>query len=136
MTTFLNKNQKRSAMRLTKRFTEEEDKKLITLIERYGAKKWNNIACLMETRTAKQCRERWDSHLKPGINKANQKPFTLHEEETIWRSYIKGEKWAKIALKLGNGRTSNDIKNAYNQRLRKSKHNQIRMSIYYVLNIK
>ncbi|CAG8777611.1 11205_t:CDS:2, partial [Cetraspora pellucida] len=71
-----------------------EDKKLITLIERYGAKKWNNIAYLMETRTAKQCRERWD------INKANQKPFTLHEEETIWRSYIKGEKWAKIALKL------------------------------------
>ncbi|CAG8787254.1 45611_t:CDS:1, partial [Gigaspora margarita] len=42
-----------------------EDKKLIALVERNGAKKWRNIAYLMGTRSAKQCRERWDSHLKP-----------------------------------------------------------------------
>ncbi|CAG8708710.1 1488_t:CDS:1, partial [Racocetra fulgida] len=50
---------------------------------------------------------------------ANQIPFTSHEEKIIVESHSKGEKWSKIALKLGNGRTSNDIKNAFNQRLSK-----------------
>ncbi|CAG8480096.1 6304_t:CDS:2 [Cetraspora pellucida] len=113
--------------------TKKEDEKLVDLVAKYGPKKWKFIAALMKTRNAKQCRERWDSHLKPGIQKAGKNPFTPDEEEIIMESCDKGEKWAKIALKLGNGRTSNDIKNAYNQRLR-HKHQKSRMSVQYILN--
>ncbi|CAG8798040.1 23317_t:CDS:2 [Gigaspora margarita] len=123
-TTPMKENQKRS---------NEEDKKLRELVGKYGAKKWGNIARLMGTRSAKQCRERWDSHLKPGIQKANSIPFSPREEEIIWRSRAKGVKWSKIAVLLGNGRTANDIKNAYNQRIRKQKHTQIMMSIYRII---
>ncbi|CAG8550899.1 13514_t:CDS:2, partial [Racocetra persica] len=105
--------EKETKERLTKRFSREEDEKLISLVQTYGAKKWNYIANFMGNRNAKQCRERWD------IRKANQIPFTSLEEKIIMESHSKGEKWAKIALKLGNGRTSNDIKNAFNQRLSK-----------------
>ncbi|CAG8763197.1 10856_t:CDS:2 [Dentiscutata erythropus] len=117
-----------------KKRSNEEDNKLRTLVAISGAKKWGNIAELMGTRNAKQCRERWDSHLKPGINKASKKPFTPLEEKTILKWHLRGAKWAKIALKLGNGRTPNDIKNAYNQRIRKKYDIQIMMSIERLLN--
>ncbi|RIB10904.1 Homeodomain-like protein [Gigaspora rosea] len=126
-------NKETTLMKENKKRSNEEDRKLIELVGKYGARKWGNIAKLMGTRSAKQCRERWDSHLKPGIQKANSIPFSSREEETIWRSRAKGVKWSKIALLLGNGRTANDIKNAYNQRICKQKHTQIMMSIYRII---
>ena len=54
------------------------------------------------------------------FNIANKKPLTRDEDELIilYRSYYKYG-WAKIAKEIGNNRTPNQIKNNYNQRLKK-----------------
>jgi len=39
-------------------WTEEEDKKVIELVEKYGAEKWSFIASFLPGRIGKQCRER------------------------------------------------------------------------------
>lgn len=39
-------------------WTEEEDKKVIELVEKYGPEKWSYIASFLPGRIGKQCRER------------------------------------------------------------------------------
>ncbi|KAL0421789.1 UNVERIFIED_CONTAM: Transcription factor [Sesamum latifolium] len=48
-------------------WTAEEDRVLVLLVEKYGERKWSNIAQLMKGRIGKQCRERWHNHLRPNI---------------------------------------------------------------------
>jgi hypothetical protein len=38
---------------------EEEDKKVIELVEKYGPEKWSYIASFLPGRIGKQCRERY-----------------------------------------------------------------------------
>ena len=59
-----------------KQWTEQEDRTLINVIEKYGAKRWAFIAQFIPHRVGKQCRERWHNHLNPDINKAD---WTPHE---------------------------------------------------------
>ena len=47
----------------------QEDKKLVSLVDTLGAKKWSQIANHLPGRIDKQCRERWHNHLNPEINK-------------------------------------------------------------------
>lgn len=44
-------------------WTEEEDRKVVELVKKYGAKKWSLIASNLPGRIGKQCRERWHNHL-------------------------------------------------------------------------
>ncbi|MFS7902735.1 putative transcription factor MYB-HB-like family [Helianthus anomalus] len=48
-------------------WTDEEDDKLIRLVNEYGERKWAIIAEKMTGRAGKQCRERWRNHLRPDI---------------------------------------------------------------------
>ncbi|KAI9295972.1 ternary protein-Dna Complex1, partial [Neoconidiobolus thromboides FSU 785] len=92
-------------------WTAEEDSKLISLVKEMGAEKWVAIANRLETRTGKQCRERWHNHLDPRINKA---PFTAEEEQLIFKLHAKiGSKWAEMSKHLP-GRSDNSIKNFFN----------------------
>ena len=92
-----------------KNFSKKEDEILIELVNKYG-QHWNTIAGLMERRTARQCKERYEMYLDPNINKD---PFTLEEDKLLLTLVQKhGTCWTRI-LKYFDKRTSSQIKNRW-----------------------
>ncbi|CAI2184391.1 19181_t:CDS:2, partial [Funneliformis geosporum] len=63
--------------------------------------KWVRIAKEFKFRSGKQCRERWENHLKRGIKKRKfnheESQFILQEVEKV---YPETPRWANIAKKL------------------------------------
>ncbi|XP_024977911.1 transcription factor MYB98-like [Cynara cardunculus var. scolymus] len=48
-------------------WNSEEDRLLMQLVKQYGDSKWSRIAEKLPGRIAKQCRDRWQNHLRPDI---------------------------------------------------------------------
>jgi hypothetical protein len=98
------------------RFTEDDDKQLIQLINQYGILNWNIIADKMISKNARQCKERWDNYMNPNINNGE---WTFEEDEFLLKKHEEfGSKWVKIA-KHFNNRTDTQCKNRIQKLQRK-----------------
>eukprot|EP00299_Pterocystis_sp_00344_P012542 c6037_g1_i2.p1 GENE.c6037_g1_i2~~c6037_g1_i2.p1 ORF type:complete len:176 (+),score=8.15 c6037_g1_i2:77-604(+) len=105
------------------RWTPEEDRALseAALSTTSAKKDWVKIAERIPNRSAKQCRERWRNHVRPGICKGL---WTQDEDLIILRGVKQyGFKWAVIARQLP-GRTGSLVKNRYHQTLRSTQQSE------------
>lgn len=71
--------------------------------------RWAKIAEVMPGRTAKQCRERYNNHVDPGIKK--DKIWTAEEDALVMKLHAEHHnQFAKIARRIP-GRCYDDVKN-------------------------
>ena len=104
-------------------WSEKEDALLTAAVEVFQGKdiRWEVVAKGVPTRNMKQCRERWEFHLNPGIKKD---PFEQWEDDLIIaQQHALGNRWTVIAEKLP-GRTSSAVKNRWYTVLKKVAHRQ------------
>lgn len=93
------------------KWTSSDDEKLKKAVSQHGERNWCAISRLIPGKNAKQCRERWNSHLNPQLS---TKSWTINEDQTLLQlHYIYGNQWSTIALFLP-GRCGNSVKNRYN----------------------
>ena len=92
-------------------FTPQEDQMILALLKQSEGMSWKEIAQYIPGKTTRQCRERYQTYLAPGIN---QSPWTKEEDEKLVQKYNElGSKWSMIA-KFFDGRSANALKNRFN----------------------
>jgi hypothetical protein len=102
----------RSKSKSRKRFTKEDDEKLMKIIHEKGSINWIVISNLMKNKTPRQCKERYEYYLCPNIN---QRPFTQEEDLLLIQQYqLHGSKWVSIGFHFP-GRTDSQIKNRFHK---------------------
>ena len=92
-------------------FTAYEDAMIKLLASKSKTINWKSIAKYIPGKTTRQCRERYQTYLAPGINVS---PWTREEDELLAQKYKElGSKWSEIST-FFNGRSANALKNRFN----------------------
>ncbi|KAF2817408.1 uncharacterized protein BDZ99DRAFT_431501, partial [Mytilinidion resinicola] len=105
-------------------WSQHEDAWLVSLVHRNGPHNWVRISQEIQTRSPKQCRERFHQNLKPTLN---HEPISPEEGELIERLvHEMGKRWAEIARRL-KGRSDNAVKNWWNGGQNRRKRNPDRL---------
>ncbi|KAL7716725.1 Transcription factor WEREWOLF [Entamoeba marina] len=100
-----------------KSWTHEEDERLLKAVEFIGDSNWVEIAKFVNTRSRKQCRERFINHVSPTIDR---REWTKEEDDIILGMYqLVGGKWCQINKKLV-GRTARAVRNRYKSLMNKT----------------
>lgn len=90
-------------------WTDVEDAWLLEAVHELGPKHWCQISKRVPGRIGKQCRERWHSHLSPGLRRG---PFEGDEQTRVDALIAEhAPQWALIAKLLDTGRCDNQVKN-------------------------
>lgn len=93
-----------------RRFTKDEDDAIRRLIASREKINWQEIASHVPGRTARQCRDRYNTYLFKDIV---SKPWTEEEDKIIIKYYqIFGPHWVRISSFLY-GRSGNNVKNRW-----------------------
>ena len=79
-------------------WSKEEDEELVRLVTQFGTRKWSSVSRALNGRVGKQCRERWNNHLRPDIRRGSWS--TKEESKLIELHKVLGNKWADIAKGL------------------------------------
>lgn len=104
-----------SSLVAKKNWTYEEDKIIKEFVKSYG-KKWEEIAKLLDFRSAKQIKERFINKLDENLIRSK---FTADEDQRIICFYAKyGSKWSFIAKRFL-GRTPEMLKSRFYSNLQK-----------------
>ncbi|OHT12122.1 Myb-like DNA-binding domain containing protein [Tritrichomonas foetus] len=95
---------------LKRKFTQEEDELLLSIVQKTGPCKWDKIAAAIPGRNGRQCRDRYINYLSPNVN---HDEWTI-EEDLLLRSKVKelGTCWSQIS-KYFVGRTGPALKNRW-----------------------
>ena len=97
------------------KFTPSEDEKLKYLVSKFGTDSWSLIGQLMQTRNARQCRERWNNYLNPTLS---TEPWSFEEDQLLAKKFAElGPQWNKLS-KFFNNRSDNNIRNRWHFLLR------------------
>jgi hypothetical protein len=100
-----------------KKWTVEEDNKLLELAELAQGKKWKWVAKQLPGKKDTQCRSRWE-RIRPGMKQGR---WSVEEDEILLKQYkIHGDKWSEIAkyLQHRTGKQVRDrFKNVYDSRI-------------------
>lgn len=106
------------------KFTQQEDNKLIRLIELLGTGDWEAISLEMKNRTSRQCKDRWLNYLSPSLSSV---PWTEDEDALLEKLHHKyGPRWTKISTYFKN-RSPNGVRKQF-QLIQKAKGNLSRQS--------
>lgn len=102
------------------RFTPDEDAMLRSIVQEFSTNNtkinWDYVSLRMKTKNVRQCKDRWFSYLKDGINTS---PFTPQENYLLLSKVEEiGNHWKKIA-KCFVERTDNAIKSQYKKLMRR-----------------
>ena len=96
-------------------FTEDEDAKLISIMQNEKFRNWSEVAKHFENRNARQVRDRWTNYLNSEINNG---PWSRDEDKLLADLYNQyGPKWATIS-KFFDKRRENNVKNRWYSNIR------------------
>jgi hypothetical protein len=101
-----------------RKFTEDDDRRLTSIVNRLGTRSWTVISKEMGDRNPRQCKERWETYLNPDIN---NNPWTKEEDQLLLQKQKEiGSKWVIIS-QFFDRRTDAAVKNRWQLLERKIK---------------